>query len=98
MLHQGMHMLVVMEEGVAEVPPHIHRGTLGVTLVALRLVAMLVVVTVLMEERQGTVSCKEGRAGVLLLAPISPHSPHPWKGLPGMHSAAESFLESLRFL
>lgn len=98
MLHQGMQMPVVMEEGVAEVPPHIHTGTLGVMLVGLRLVAMLVVVTVLMEERQGTVSRKEGRAGVLLLAPISLHSPHPWKGLPGMHSADDVFSGSLCFL
>ena len=79
-----------MEEGVAEGPPHTHMGTLGVTLVVLRLVATLVVVMVRMEEQGGTVS-KVGQAGVLLLAPISLRSVPPWKSLPGMHTGAENF-------
>ena len=91
MLLQGMQTPAVMEEGVAEGPPHTHMGTLGVTLVVLRLVAMLVVVMVRMEEQGGTVSCKVGQAEVLLLAPISLRSVPPWKSLPGMHTGAENF-------
>lgn len=91
MLHQGMPTLVLMEEGEAEGLPHIPMGTLVGTLAMLRLVVIWAVDTVLMEAQGGTVSCKEGQAGVLLLVPTSLHSMHPWKSLPGMHIAADSF-------